>query len=321
MSSSASAHVLQLVRAHYHRDESAFCAAAQALARGSKVPQVRAAILEEVRAGRYRAQDGTASSPYRPTKPSSQLQPLATHEGGLLQTLAPLTFADLLLDDTLQGQLDELVIEIEYREALAARNLRPRSRLLFHGPPGNGKTSAAVAIANALGVPAYAVNFAELVSSFVGGTGKNLGELFSKLTASTLVVFDEVDAVGSARGTVEQAASKEMNANVNILLTLLDRQEKGIIVATTNRPDILDPALLRRFDEHVYFPEPNEPQKRSLADRLCRGHEVDPIDCADCRNFDEVTKRCRTYARRIVMQQILTAETEEAEPNEQKFLQ
>jgi hypothetical protein len=161
---SASAQVLQLIRAHYRSDEHAFATAAQALARGSKLPHVRASMLDAVRGG-------FASRRQQPApKPLEQLRP-PIEAGGMLQTLKPITFAELELDAPIQEQLDELVTEIEYREELQARKLRPRSRLLFHGPPGNGKTSSAAAIANAIDLPAYAVNLPELISKWVGATG------------------------------------------------------------------------------------------------------------------------------------------------------
>jgi len=247
-----------------------------------------------------------------------------TNSDGMLQALKPVTFAGLMLEEHLQLALDEIVIELEYREHLAERNLRPRSRLLLHGPLGNGKTSSGAAIANALDVRAFGVHLPEVLSSFIGGTGKNLGSIFSSLGPSTLVVFDELDAIGSGRSGANSAGGKEYNTIVNTLLTLLDRHDTGIIIATTNRPDIIDPALRRRFDEEIYFPEPTVPQMRNLAERISLEHDVGMPDVDDCRNFDEVTKRCLTHARRIVMQQILAAErgeepqSQEEQPNGRK---
>src|SRR5690606_5881088 len=120
----------------------------------------------------------------------------------------------------LQACLDEIVVELEYREHLAERGLRARNRLLFHGPPGNGKTSVGSALANALGVEAYCVSIPELLSIYVGGTSKNLGDLFGSIREGTLVVFDELDAIGTKRGAVDSASGREGNTVVNTLLTL-----------------------------------------------------------------------------------------------------
>jgi ATP-dependent 26S proteasome regulatory subunit len=92
-------------------------------------------------------------------------------------------------------------------------------------------------------------------------------------------------------------------------LTLLDRQRGGMIVATTNRADVIDPALLRRFDDRILFPEPNVGQKRALAETLAAKFGVEPIPVDDCANFDEVTKRVETEARRVVMRELLAADS------------
>jgi len=100
-------------------------------------------------------------------------------------------------------------------------------------------------------VPAYAVSLPRLISKFVGETGQNLGELFEAIKHDTVVVFDELDAIGSERGNVDSSAGKEQNSSVNTMLTLLDRHEKGVLIATTNRPDMIDagaPASVRRAD-------------------------------------------------------------------------
>jgi SpoVK/Ycf46/Vps4 family AAA+-type ATPase len=306
----ASARILQLVRAHYRGDEQAFAGAATQLARAAKSDIIRRSLTEAIREGYSR----------RPRRRSEQAEPRGASkidQCGLLQSLPALGFADLLLDPDAEALLQEIAIELEYREPLSERGLRPRSRLLFWGPPGNGKSSAGAAMAAALGVRAYAVSIPRLIDGHVGATGQNLAAVFEALGPDDVVVFDELDAVGSTRGTVDQAASKEFNAIVNTMLTLLDRHEDGVLIATTNRPDIIDPALLRRFDEQIKFPSPTRQQKRLLAERLCDAHQVDPVAVDDCENFDAVTKRVRTEARRAVMAELLAADAaDEQEDNE-----
>lgn len=304
--SGASARVLGMVRAHYARNESAFAYAATALAKSAKSPAIRSEIEGLVRRG---FQAGLASQPQRPQQPAPAQRPTT----GMLQPLPPISFPDLLLDSELQAYLDEIVVELEYREHLAERGLRARNRLLFHGPPGNGKSSCGAALANALGVEAYCVSIPDTVSMYLGATGKNLGELFSSIREGMVVVFDELDAIGTKRGDTTQSAGKEANAIVNTLLTLLDRHKSGVIIGTTNRPDILDPALLRRFDERILFPAPNAEQMRSLAERLCEKHKIAPVHVDACANFDEVTKTVLREARRAVMRELLAADTAEGE--------
>jgi SpoVK/Ycf46/Vps4 family AAA+-type ATPase len=309
----ASALVLQMVRSHYAGNDSQFASASLSLARASKVATVRAAILNTVQSG---VRGGTQSP--RSSRAPEPMKPLAQKTSSLLQRLSTVTFADLLLEGPIQALLDEIVIELEYRDELAERKLRARNRLLFWGPPGNGKSSSAAALAEALGVPAYGVSLPRLIGSHIGETGHNLGKLFDDLRPDTVVVFDEIDALGARRGDEGSGAEKERNSSINTLLTLLDRCKWGVIVGTTNRPDMLDPALLRRFDESVEFPAPTPEQMVLLGSKLCETYGVDGIRVTDCRNFDEVQKRCETEARRIVMREILAAEeAAESEAGEQ----
>lgn len=177
-------------------------------------------------------------------------------------------------------------------------------------------SSGSAALADALGVPAYGVSLPRLIGSHIGETGQNLGKLFDEIRPDTVVVFDEIDALGARRNDGGSGADNERNSSINTLLTLLDRCKWGVIVGTTNRPDMLDPALLRRFDERIEFPAPTIEQLALLGAKLCEGYRVDGIRVTDCRNFDEVQKRCETEARRIVMAEILAAE--EAGDNEDK---
>lgn len=289
-----------------------------ALARASKVGTVKAALINAVAAGQRGGKlEMGQPQPARPPglfgQPQQPEHRAPTSK--MLERLEPVTFNDLLAAPHIQAFLDEIVVELEYREELAKRKLRARNRLLFWGPPGNGKTSHAAALGTALNVPSYGVSLPRLVSKYMGETGQNLGELFDSLRDDSLVVFDEIDAIGSSRGKVDSAAGKEGNGIVNTMLTLLDRCKRGVIVATTNRPDILDPALLRRFDEVVEFPAASLEQMRALSIKLCEGYGVPPIDVSGCGNFDEVAKHCMTQARRIVMAEILAAE--EAAENEE----
>ena len=308
---SATALVLQLVRAHFTGNHAAFSSAALQLARGAKTPAIKKQIMDFVHGG--------ASNGRVPPPPQGQLRPLPKVPGqadDLLQSLTPVTFADLLLEETQQQILDEVCVELEYRTELAERKLRARNRLLFWGPPGNGKTSSAVALAANLGVPAYGVMIPSLMSKWVNETGNNLGRLFQNIGPDTVVVFDELDAIGVSRNSGETSAGHESNKIVNTLLTLLDRCRDGVIIGTTNRPDILDPALLRRFDEHIEFPGPSAQQMTALAQRLCDRYQVPLCDISECRNFDSVTKTVEREARRVVMKELLAADEAEEETQE-----
>lgn len=314
----ATATIVQLVRAHYNRDDETFASAALALGRAAsdRTPLLQQKIFEIMKGGyppptapsrAAQSQPRSAPASRRQTEDPGSFQTLTltTSKSSILEPLAPVDFVDLLLEPGLQFMLDEICQELEYRQELAKRKLRARTRLLFYGPPGNGKTSAATALGKAIGVPAYAVRLPSLLSSYIAGTTENLGELFNSLQPNTLVVMDEIDAIGARRSDGQSGGSKVLNNTVNALLTLMDRSDHGIIVGTTNRLDILDEALLRRFDEHIKFPAPSLAQKEALMARLCEGWNVpvQPVD--DCENFDAVGKRAHSEARRHVMRELI----------------
>lgn len=312
---SGSAMVLQLLRAHYRRDDMAVAGAAAMLARAAS-PALRPQIEDIIRKG-YQGRGPAPPGGFEGDRYRRNTEPLKPQAPiGPLQPLRRVSFPELMLDADLQALLDELVQELEFREELAERKLRARNRFLFHGPPGNGKSSSAAAVGHALGVPAYCVSIPQLVGSHLGETGKNLGALFDSIRDGMVVVFDEIDAIGSRRGQGEQSCDKEMNATVNCFLMLLDRNKSGVIMATTNRPDILDPALMRRFDEKILFPAPSREQMESLAWSLSQKFSVPPVFVADCANFDEVTKRVENEARRVVMKELIAADTAPDSENE-----
>lgn len=303
---SASILVLDLIRAHYRQDEQAFRAFSLRLARLTKTESVRNTMLDVVQKGRASSRASTNGRPL-----ASQPRAVSSE---LLERLPEVNFDDLLLEDSTRDHLEEVVLELAHRSELEERRLRPRSRLLFEGPPGNGKSSSAAAIGEEIGAPAYGVSIPQLVSKYIGDTEKNLGALFQCIHSGVIVVFDELDAIGSSRMRVDQAASASHNSIVNTLLTLLDRRTGGIIVATTNRADILDPALLRRFDEVVAFPAPTPPQLDLLARRLEEKFGLETaVDVSACSNFDAVTKAVLREARRAVMAEILARKAEESE--------
>lgn len=316
---SASLLVLDLLRAHWAGDEQKFKTMALRLAGMTKSEDTRKTMLDVIRVGSKRAFDHASQETIRRGPQPTQMQPQQLQQlpqapqSSMLEPIQRMSFEELLLDDNIAVTLEAIVEEIQNRDALAERKLKPRCRLLFYGAPGNGKSSSAGAIARALDVPAYGVSIPDLVSKYIGETGSNLGRLFKEITDDRVVVFDEIDCIGTSRTAVGASADSEKNSTVDALLTLLDRVHRGVLVCTTNRADILDPALLRRFDERIEFPAPNAAQMRALARRLEKKHDVEQIDITGCENFDAVTKRVVAEARRIVMDEIRAAKAAETE--------
>jgi len=220
--------------------------------------------------------------------------------------MASQALGDLVLAPHVLAELISIADEIRFRRELAARKIRPRSRLLFYGAPGNGKTAASAALGSMLQSNAYVVSLHEICDQMMGVTGQNLAKLFEALTDGALVVLDELDAVGAKRSGGESGSAKEFNNIVNVLLTLLDRIHDGVLVGITNRRELLDPALLRRFDFELHFDPPTEDMAEKLIVKLCERYGLPrlAVHVAEWTNYDDITKAVESVARRVAMQEI-----------------
>lgn len=269
-----------LIDAHCRRDERLF--------------SQRVKMLAE------RAGGSTAERWLRRVSSFTALELLPHDTRGLVVPLREVAFADLVLKADVERSLRALVKEWRARVHLIGRGLRPRRVVLFDGPPGNGKTSAAAAIAADLGQQAYVVSIANVVDAHMGATGAALDKVLGVVRAGHIVVFDEIDAIAAQRATSSSGADKENNRITNTLNTLLDQDFDGLIVATTNQPDLLDTALLRRLDLRVTFPGPEPEQLRALYDKLVQRYGLEkhrhsmPLDAA---SFDAATKHVLDLAR------------------------
>jgi AAA family ATPase, CDC48 subfamily len=166
--------------------------------------------------------------------------------------------------EDVKEELREIVeYPLKYRDAYEALSIEVPKGVLLFGPPGTGKTLLAKAVATESGANFIAVRGPEVLSKWVGESEKAIREIFRKArqAAPTVVFFDEIDAIAPARGMgIDTGVTERI---VNQLLAEMDGIEKlenVVIIAATNRPDILDPALLRpgRFDRLIYVPPPDK---------------------------------------------------------------
>jgi SpoVK/Ycf46/Vps4 family AAA+-type ATPase len=155
-------------------------------------------------------------------------------------------------------------VEEQHRaNLLRSHNLEPRHRVLLAGPPGNGKTSLAEALADALMVPLVSVRYEGVVGSFLGETASRLGRLFDFVRGKRCVLFfDEFDTLGKERGDPHDTG--EIKRVVSSLLLQIDDLPSYVVVVTaTNHPELLDRAVWRRFQILLELPRPTRPQIES----------------------------------------------------------
>ena len=175
-----------------------------------------------------------------------------------------ITFDDVAGIDEAKEELEEIVEFLRHPQKFSRLGGKIPKGALLVGPPGTGKTLLARAIAGEAGVPFFTISGSDFVEMFVGVGASRVRDMFeqAKKNAPCIVFIDEIDAVGRSRGVGYGGGNDEREQTLNQLLVEMDGFEANegiIIVAATNRPDVLDPALLRpgRFDRQVQVPNPD----------------------------------------------------------------
>jgi len=174
------------------------------------------------------------------------------------------TFADVAGVEEAKQELQEIVEFLKYPEKFVALGARIPKGLLLVGPPGTGKTLISRAVAGEAGVPFFSISGSEFVEMFVGVGASRVRDLFdqAKRNSPCIVFVDEIDAVGRQRGAGLGGSHDEREPTLNQILVEMDGFDTNtnvIVIAATNRPDVLDPALLRpgRFDRQVVLDRPD----------------------------------------------------------------
>jgi cell division protease FtsH len=193
-----------------------------------------------------------------------------------------ITFADVAGVDEAKTELTEIVEFLKYPEKFVALGARIPKGVLLIGPPGTGKTLLSKAVAGEAGVPFFSISGSEFVEMFVGVGASRVRDLFdqAKKNSPCIVFVDEIDAVGRQRGAGLGGGHDEREQTLNQLLVEMDGFDTNthvIVIAATNRPDVLDPALLRpgRFDRHVTLDRPDIRGRRQILDVHARNKPLD----------------------------------------------
>lgn len=206
------------------------------------------------------------------------------NSGKLLEGQTPTTkFADVAGEDEAVAEVEEIKDFLKDPSKYKALGARIPRGVLLYGPPGTGKTLLARAIAGEAGVPFYSMAGSDFVEMFVGLGASRVRDLFdeAKKNAPAIIFIDEIDAVGRKRGSGMGGGHDEREQTLNQLLVEMDGFDNDtnlIIIAATNRPDVLDPALLRpgRFDRQVGVAAPDLEGREAILKVHARGKPFVP---------------------------------------------
>ncbi|WP_102124839.1 AAA family ATPase [Deinococcus planocerae] len=269
---STSNHVLALVKSHVDRDDQQFLSVAlQVAAREAR--QGHGNVAQELRKliDLARSREGlpppASPSPlvFQPLPPKGELASLlsVSHPRQRLK--------DLVLPDETAGRLERVIHEYVQQERLRAFGLTPRRKILMIGPPGSGKTLTAHALAGELGLPLMTLLLEGVITKFMGETAAKLRTVFEAMgTMRGVYFFDEFDAIGARRSAGNDVG--EIRRVLNSFLQFLEQDTStSLIVAATNHPELLDPALFRRFDDVIEYQLPSPAVvTRILKNKLAR---------------------------------------------------
>ncbi len=170
-------------------------------------------------------------------------------------------FSDLIINESLTGDLENIMRFVKYHKELfadeeAKRLFSPGYIVMFHGPPGTGKSMTASLIGKECGVPVYRINLSRVISKYIGETEKNLERVFARLEDKNVILFfDEADALFGKRTEITDAKDRYANQEVSYLLQKIERWN-GVVILATNFNQNLDSAFQRRIIKQIHFQPP-----------------------------------------------------------------
>lgn len=246
-----------LLKSHLEGDDDRFFSVAMQVAaheaklgHGKLADELRT-LIDQAKTRRGLPIEGTGK-PVPISRPRGEL-------AGLLSVSYPKArLTEMVLDEALSRQLKRIIREQRQASQILAHGLSPRRKLLLMGPPGTGKTMTASVLAGELGLPLFQVRLDGLITKFMGETAAKLRQIFEATDATRgIYFFDEFDAIGSQRGLANDVG--EVRRILNSFLQMLEQDDShSLIIAATNHPEILDPALFRRFDDVLHYELPDE---------------------------------------------------------------
>ncbi len=271
------------------------------------------ALVAEERAKKHhvladRLEQALAAVPITPPALTSASPQPGSGKEAILELEPRVRLSDLILPLPVQENGRQLVEEHVRADVLRAHGYEPRHRVLLSGPPGNGKTSFAEAVAEALALPFFVVRYDSLIGSYLGETNARLRRLFDYVrTRPSVLFFDEFDTIGKERGDTHETG--EIKRVVSFLLMQLDQLPSYVIVlAATNHGELLDRAVWRRFQIRLGFPAPGSGQIAAFIDRVIGSWPEKPrlvgqkiSDILGAVSYAEALDFCQTVRRRHIL--------------------
>lgn len=297
--------LVEMVKAASNGDQQSFRSAAESL------------IKEERAKGHRLLADRLAKSLQQPALKFASTRQFAgggsvvnAHKDLVFEISPERPLDSIVLAHKVREQLNELIEEQHRAELLHSHNMRPRHRILLAGPPGNGKTTLAEAIAHELMVPLIVVRYENVIGSYLGETSARLKNLLDYAkTQRCVLFFDEFETLGKERGDTHETG--EIKRVVSSLLLQMDElPDYVVIIAASNHPELLDRAVWRRFQIRLELPLPTRAQLTqfiaTIADRLTVNFGFAPETIAKRLlglNFAEVEEFCMSVTRRAILRQ------------------
>lgn len=258
MSVATAEQIKALIKSHAHNDTEHFftialqIAAHEARSGHSALAKFIKEQYEQAQSQKRREQDEQATS-----VPDKLL-------GIVTRSVSMYSNSQLVVPSSVSVRLDRIVCEYEERDKLANFDLTYRRKLLLFGPSGTGKTMTAHVLAKRLHLPLYVVHLDSILSKYVGESSAKLHLVFDYLRAQKAVyLFDEFDSIAGDRSNGDDVG--EMRRLLNSLLLCIENDDsQSYIIAATNKPELIDSALFRRFDDIIKYSLPGEAERQQL---------------------------------------------------------
>ena len=273
----------------------------------STAEDLRAAV-DEARAQNTRG----ASVPISFAQPRGELESLIDLRDPKLR------LKDVVLHESVTEKLEDIIRQQTKRDWLREHGKAPNRCVLFVGPPGSGKTMTAEALAGELHLPLFVVRLESLITRFMGETASKLRLVFDEtLKRRGVYLFDEFDAIGGHRKATNDVA--EMRRVLNSFLQLMEQPNAtdSVLLGATNHPELLDRALLRRFDSVIEFEAPTQDQVKALIMKYLRPFKRPRlawkriIDLAEGLSQSEIARASEDAVKTAILDERDTIRTED----------